>query len=76
MWFVLLCASIWKDSSILNLIFSGVSLVLGTGILVCDPRTEISKRVGYRPIGITLIVAGTTGVFFEMFRKFILPHNF
>ena len=73
LWLLLMCFSLWRESTTLNIICAVTSLIIGCVVLVLDPRTTESQRVGYKPIGIVMIIVGVIGVILEIYHKVILP---
>ena len=61
-----------KRTLILQTITSAMSLMFGTLVLVFDPRSEESKRIGYRPIGLTLLLAGVGIAILALYENFML----
>ena len=71
-WLILVLLSLWKETLILQTITSAMSLMFGTLVLVFDPRSEESKRIGYRPIGLTLLLAGVGIAILALYENFML----
>jgi hypothetical protein len=71
-WLILVLFSLWKETLILQIITSAMSLMLGTLVLVSDPRSDESKRIGYRPIGLALLLVGVGIAMLALYEKFML----
>jgi hypothetical protein len=70
-WLILVLFSLWKETLILQIITSAMSLMLGTLVLVSDPRNDESKRIGYRPIGLALLLVGVGIAMLALYEKFM-----
>jgi hypothetical protein len=73
---VVMAASMKFDSRALDAALGSAMAIGGSVLLITDPKTAESRRIGYRTMGITLLTGGILVVLLAMYRKFLMPRFF
>jgi hypothetical protein len=71
-WLAGLAFSLWKWSMATEVVISISSMSFGIIVLITDPRTEESKRIGWKTIGIALLISGIFTMGIVIVEKLVL----
>jgi lipoprotein signal peptidase len=71
-WLAGLAFSLWRESLAIEGVFSVITIVLGIIVVIVDPGTKESKRIGWRVIGISLLISGILTIGIVLVEKLVL----
>jgi hypothetical protein len=74
-WAILLIVDAWLDRWVMNLVFGGVTCLLGAGILTSGQSSTGPERKESRIVGFVFLIVGAIVTLLEAIDRFIIGYR-
>lgn len=71
-WFACVVPALWLGSLTTEWVAAVISICLGVWVIINDPRTAESKKLGHRIIGLVLLASGSIRLAFLMYLRLFI----